>query len=365
MKNRLYILSISSFVGLVLLSSCGSKVEEVAANTAFCVSDTLMKSIEFETVQPRKVVHELRLTGKVSYNQDKLVKVFPLAGGFVKELTAELGDFVKKGQVLALVRSPEIAEYYNQQISAQSNLASAQKNYSIAEELYKTKSMSEREYLGAQRELKIAEGDLYRINQILDMYGAEGDELVYTIKAPVSGFIVNKDIALNMELRTENTTEVFTISDIENVWVLANVYESDISEVKEGYETEITTIAFPDKVYKGKIDKVFNLLDPESKVLKVRITLANKDHELKPDMFANVVVKYSEDKEMLAIPSKAVIFDKNRHFVMSFEDTCKIQTRPIELYKSTSEYTYILSGVKQGDKIISKYQLLIYDALND
>lgn len=364
MKKYLVVIAVLA-IGVVIASSCGNKEKVSNDKNTFCVSDTLMKSITFESVAPKQIEHELRLTGKVSYNQDKLVKVFPLAGGFVKELTAELGDFVRKGQVLALVRSPEIAEYYNQQISAQSNLASAQKNLTIAEELYKTKAMSERDYLAAQRELKIAEGDLYRINQILDMYGAEGDELVYTIKAPVSGFIVKKDIALNMELRTENTTEVFTISDIENVWVLANVYESDISEVKEGYETEITTIAFPDKVYKGKIDKVFNLLDPESKVLKVRVTLNNKDHQLKPDMFANVVVKYTEPRQLLAVPSKAVIFDKNRYFVMAYNDTCNIATRPIEIYKSTSSYTYIKAGVSEGDKIISKYQLLIYDALND
>ncbi len=187
----------------------------------------------------------------------------------------------------------------------------------------------------------------------------------FLVKAPSSGFVVSKDVALNMELRTEDVKPIFTISNLDNVWILANVYESDIDKVKEGYETDITTISYPDQILKGKIDKIFNVIDPETKVLRARIILGNKDFKLKPEMFASVIVKYQDTEQKMTVPSKSVIFDKNKYFVMVYKGDCDIDTREIQVYKTTQSNTYISGGLEKGEKVITKYQLLIYDALND
>jgi cobalt-zinc-cadmium efflux system membrane fusion protein len=106
-------------------------------------------------------------------------------------------------------------------------------------------------------------------------------------------------------------------------------------------------------------------LDPETKTMKVRITLDNKDLALKPEMNATVIVRYAEEEKKIAIPSSAVIFDKSRHFVMVYRGAADIETRPIEVFKGSGDTTYIGSGLKEGERVISKNQLLIYDALND
>jgi cobalt-zinc-cadmium efflux system membrane fusion protein len=192
-----------------------------------------------------------------------------------------------------------------------------------------------------------------------------GKASYYNILSPASGYVISKDVSLNMELRTEDVKPIFTISNLDNVWVMVNIYESDIDKVKEGYEAEITTISYPDKIFTGKVDKIYNLIDSESKVLKARIILNNKDYKLKPEMFANVSLRYQDTEQRLAIPTKAVIFDKNKYFVMVFKDRCQIETHEIEIYKQNTQSTYLKGGINEGEKVISKYQLLIYDALND
>ena len=362
MKNKTQYLS---FVCLLLaLASCNNETKEIAQDTKFCLTDTLKKHLETATAEIKTVENELVLTGKISFNEDKVARVFPLAGGFVKELKAELGDYVQKGQVLAWIRSPEIAGFRNEGIKATNDLRVAEKNAKIAEELYKTGTISQVELANAQRELQNAKGEGNRIADVIDMYGAKEGSL-YPIKAPISGFVVEKHIALNMELRTEDISPVFTVGNLDNVWVLANIYESDMNKVKEGIAAEITTISYPDKIFNGKIDKIFSLMDAESKVVKAKIILQNPNFMLKPEMFANVTLRFNENAQKIAVPSKAVIFDKNKHFIMVYKSDCNIETREVQLYKAMPNTTYIEKGIIAGDKIMTRYHLLVYDALND
>ena len=119
-----------------------------------------------------------------------------------------------------------------------------------------------------------------------------------------------------MMIRSDNATGLFTISDLKNVWVMANVYESNISFVKMGDSVNITTLSYPGKIFRGKIDKIMNVLDPSNKVMKLRIVLRNPDYLLKPEMFASVVVNTTENKKMLSIPARTLIFDHSQYYVL-------------------------------------------------
>ncbi len=350
-------------IAVIAVQSC--KKEEMAAlDTKFRLTETLAKEKELADVTIQTVESELTLTGKISFNEDKVARVFPLAGGFVRDLNVELGDHVKKGQVMAIIRSPEIAGFTKEGTEAESQVRVAEKNAQVASELYKSGNISEVELISSQKELENAKGELGRIQAVLDMYGA-GSGSVYPIKSPVSGVIVQKNIALNMELRTEDISPVFIVGDLDDVWVMANIYESDITKIKEGYDAEVTTISYPDKVFHGKIDKIFSLMDAESKVVKARVTLKNENFELKPEMFANVKITYKEPVQKLTIPAEALIFDKSRYFVMVYKADDDIETREVTVYKDTGKLIYIDSGLKVGEKVMTKFQLLVYDALND
>ncbi len=354
---------IITILALVTLISCNQE-ENKPVETKFSLTETLSKEKELAEVTIQTVESEITLTGKISFDEDKVARVFPLAGGFVRDLNVELGDYVKKGETMSIIRSPEIAGFTREGVAAESQVRMAEKNAQVASELYKSGNISEVELINSQKELENAKGELARIQAVLDMYGA-GTGSTYPIKSPVSGVIVSKNIALNMELRTEDISPVFIVGNLDEVWVMANIYESDITKIKEGYDAEVTTISYPDKVFHGKIDKIFNLIDVESKVVKARVTLKNNNFELKPEMFANVKVKYQEPVKKLTIPSEALIFDKSRYFVMVFKADDDIETREVTVYKDTGKLIYIDNGLKEGEKVMTKFQLLVYDALND
>lgn len=349
----------------ILLTGCfnQNKPRTDPPDTKFCIPDSLMSQIKLDTVRLKNVVNELNLIGKVTFDQEKVVHIYPLVSGNVIDVKVSLGSHVEKGQILAVIRSSEMAGAENDLVSAKSNHALAEKNYAAAADMYKSGILSEKEFTIAQNDLAKAKSELSRVNTILSIYG-NNSKPEYLVKAPISGFIVEKSVNANMQIRPDNSSNMFTISDLRNVWVLANVYESDIAGVKEKEIAEITTISYPGKKFIGQIDKVYNMLDPDNKTLKVQIKLANNDYLLKPEMFAKVMVHQTIDSSMLAISAKAVIFDRNQYWVMVYNDKCDVQTRKIDIVTSNSAYSYVRSGVKLGEKVIVNRQLLIYNAIN-
>jgi cobalt-zinc-cadmium efflux system membrane fusion protein len=352
-----------SLLVLVALAGCTSESEE-GIPSGFALSETMLREMKTHTVAETEVETELSLTGRITFNEDRVSRVFPLTGGFVQELRVELGDYVTKGSILAIVRSPDIAGFTREEVTAAGQKAAAEKRYAVSEQLFASGLISELELLDAKRDMDAAIGEFRRIQDVVDMYGVSKGAF-YPIKSPVSGYIIKKDIALNMEIRTEDISPAFVVGSLDEVWVLADVYESDIARVPVGSLVEITTLAYPDSVFRGRIDKVFNLLDPASKTMKARIVLDNKSLLLKPEMFATIRVVLPQGRQMLSIPADAVIFDKDVHFVMVLGPNDAVETRTIEIDSENSKTVYVRSGLKAGDRVIVKNQLLMYDALND
>jgi cobalt-zinc-cadmium efflux system membrane fusion protein len=188
---------------------------------------------------------------------------------------------------------------------------------------------------------------------------------IYNLTASMSGFIVKKDISPNEQIRSDNSNALFSIAEINEVWAMANVNESDIPLIQNGYVANVSTLSYPDQIYKGKIDKIFTTIDPDTKAMKVRIRIPNTDYKLKPEMNATINVEYSENSKMISIPSSAVIFDKSKNWVMIYKDRSNIETRQVEVYRQLGNVTYLSHGLQKGEKVISKNGMLIYDALND
>ncbi|MBL7735752.1 MAG: efflux RND transporter periplasmic adaptor subunit [Chitinophagaceae bacterium] len=348
-----------------LVFSCKRPVSQDAANTPFCLTDTLQNKIAIAEVKKESVKNSILLSGKIEANEDKWVKVYPVVGGVVQEMKVQLGDYVKKGQVLAVIHSSEIADLQSQLSASQSNVATAEKALIANKEMFASGLATERDVSTAENELNKARSELLRNKQINNIYGARGNAL-QTITAPISGYIIEKNVTDKMQYRVDGSQPFFIISNLDEVWVMASVFESDIAKIKEGYDANINVIAYKDRVFHGKVDRMFAILDPQSRVMKVRIRIKNEDNLLKPEMFAQINILYnSADNELPAIPSGAVVFSNNKNYVMVYRNNCDIETREIDVFQTIGETSYINAGLEPGEKIITRYQLLIYDALND
>ncbi|MCW5912415.1 MAG: efflux RND transporter periplasmic adaptor subunit [Cyclobacteriaceae bacterium] len=349
---------------VLLLLACADEKKYEDNGVAFSISDTMLANCEFYEASEQPVKNDIRLFGKITVDNNKMARVNSIVGGHVLTVNAELGDYVKQGQVLATVRSSEVAEFQRQLLDAQSDVAVAEKNLQVTKELFEGKLNAERDVNAAEKELVKAKAELARINEVYAIYKLS-DGSTYNILAPISGFVLEKDIFPNEQLRGDVSEALFSISEINEVWALANVSESDISKIQLGYDAEVRTLGFPDKVYKGKIDKIFNTIDPETKAMKVRVRIPNESFQLKPEMMATVNVIFTENKKLVAVPSSSIIFDKSKNWVMVFKDRQNIETRNVEVYRQLGDITYLSEGLQQGEKVISKNGLFVYDAIND
>ena len=346
------------------VSACSEAVAVEEENKAFVMTDTMLERISLDTVQNQPVRNLLHLNGKIAADENRLVEVYPIVGGNVVSVGVELGDYVKKGQTLAVIKSSEVAELERQYIDAQSDVQLGQKRLKVQQDLFDAKLTSEMELVTASRELEKAQTALKRIKETFAIYHFEkGSE--YHIKAPTSGFVIYKNLNRDMTLPSERTEHVFTVAELDEIWVLANVYESEAGRVSEGMDAEITTLSYPDEVLKGKVDKIFNVIDPQTKTMRVRIKLANPGFKLKPEMLAMVKLRNTETLVLPAVPAQALIFDHSKEYVMVYKNRFNLETRQVEVHKTSADMAWIKSGLQPGEVIISKNQLYIYDALND
>lgn len=328
------------------------------------LSDTMMHRIQIDSVQVQPIRSELTLVGKIVADENRVIKVYPLVGGNVETVKVELGDYVHKGQTLAVIRSGEVADLERQSLQAQSALLLAEKNLLVAQDMFESKLTAQPQVVAARQEVDKAKAEVSRIREVFSIYGL-GKTSTYTVKAPIDGFVIEKNVNQNMQLRSDNADNLFTIGQISDVWVLANVNESDINQVRLGMKADVQTLSYPDRVFGGKVDKVFSVLDPATKALTIRIRLANTDLKLKPEMHATVTLRYEEGGQMATVPSGAVIFDRSKNYVMVFRSRTDIETREVMLLKSLGKVAYVRTGLKPGERVISQNQLLVYDALND
>lgn len=349
---------------LLTLLSCNKNQSIDKTNQTFVLSDKMLATTKVETSQILPLQNELNFYGKITADNNKMIEIFPVVGGSVTKVFVELGDYVTKGQLLATIRSTEVAGFEKELDDAKNDVIVATNYVKVAQELFEGKLTAEREVIEAKSNLDKALSQLHRIQETYKIYNIK-DGATFEVRSPLSGFVIQKNINQDMLLRSDKSDNIFDIAEIDNVWAIANINESDINQVKLGIHASVSTLSYPDKTFNGKVDKIFNIIDPETKAMKVRIKLTNTDYLLKPEMRATIKLSYYEDVNMVSIPSKAIIFDKSKNFVMIYKDKKNIETRQVDVFRQVKDIAFIRSGLKEGEKVITENQLLIYDALND
>ncbi len=356
MNKRFFIL----LQATLLLGACEEKTAPKAV--AFSMSKEMQQRCERDTVKYRNVRSELRLFGNIAADNNNVAQIDPVVSGLVKEIRVELGDYVQQGQVLAIIQSREVAGFRKELLDAVSSVEVAEKKLLVARELHAGKLNSEKDIIVAEKKLEREQAELARIREIYKIYSlSSGSD--FRIVAPISGFVVLRQINKNEQIKAENDEPLFRIARIDEVWALANVSESDISKVKLGQQASIRTLAFPDRTFEGKIDKIFNAIDPSSRSMKVRISLDNPDYSLKPDMHCVVNVYQPEKEQMLSIPASALIFDRNRYWTVVYRSPKETEIREVSVFTQSKDLAFISRGLEEHEVVISKNALLIYNAL--
>lgn len=364
MKNTIATLSL---LALITLQSCTEKTAETTPVTEpkFCLDKELKSKITIDTLKKEPITETITLTGNVSYNTDNVVQFTSLISGVVTKTYFSLGDYVKKGQVLAEIKSTELNGLQSENRSLQSQLAVAQRQLQSTKSMFQDGIASQKDLLSAENDVNVLKSSLENIRENLNLYSASSEKSVFQIKAPGNGYIVEKNMSTGMQISSESQS-LFTISDLNEVWVMVNIYATNMQSIKENMAVKIKTLAYPDEIFNGKISSLSNVFDSEERVLKARIVMQNKDLKLKPGMSADIIInKEVSDKQAVAVPNKAMIFDNNRNFLLVYKDDCNLEVREVEPSAKNDQVLYFDKGIQENEKIITKNQLLIYERLKN
>jgi len=356
--NKILIIPVFA-IAAATFTACSSNQAEPARNPN-AVWDSVVKNIQTAKATEETPADAIKLNGKIQANEEHQAKIYALVSGKITSVSAALGDKVQKGQTLAVLQSTEVANVSNDVALAESNVAITKKTMESTKELYQGNLATERDYLAAQVEYNKALSELNRAKQVSAITG--GKNSVFVLTSPISGYVIEKNITNNSQVRQDNNNPLFSVADLSSVWIMANVYESDIDHIQLGDAVKVTTLANPDKEYDGKIDKIYNVLDPATRTMKVRISMTNPNNELKPEMFVTVKVNVKPTDKMVSIPSQSIVLDNSKNYVVVKQGN-DLKIKEIQLVKRADPKAYV-KGLSEGEEVVTNSQVFIYQALN-
>jgi membrane fusion protein, heavy metal efflux system len=348
------------------MTSYSAQASKAATPELFTIPQDQMSHVQVVTVEPTKMTRTLRLTGSVAYNAFETTPVVSQVGGPVTRILVLPGDHVKQGQPMLEVSSPDYSQLLDTYLKAADASRLADRNYARAQDLYQHQAIAERDLQQAESDRNQARADLNAAEQGLKILGVKDPNSLANaaataeipVLAPISGEVVERLVSPGQVLQA-GQTQAFTISNMGTVWVLANIYQTDLAYVHTGDDVVVQTDAYPD-IFHGRISYVSPALDPNTRTLQARIVVDNKGEKLKRDMYCTVTVTAGTVNNAIAVPDAAVLRDdENLPFVYVENGTNQFGRRSVRIGESTNGKTQILSGLSTGDKVVGNGSLFL------
>jgi membrane fusion protein, heavy metal efflux system len=301
--------------------------------------------------------------GVVEADPARTITVLPPGAGRVHELKVSLGDRVSKGQVLALIDSPDLAQAYDDNDKAASLARLGAKNLKYQEEQFKIGAAAQRDLDQARSDNEQAVAEYTRTREHLRAMGADenarGDARLLAVRAPRPGCIITLTTAPGTTIN-DATQPIMTLADLSVVWVTALVAEKDIANVKANQSAEINVDAYPARTLHGKVLFVSDVMESDSRRNKTRIAFDNPDLFLKPNMFATVILKAPALRRVV-LPSSALLMNNDRTTVFIATAPWTFERRAVQPILEESSQVAISSGVAPGEQVVVKGGILLND----
>ena len=308
-----------------------------------------------ETATQYQAPSQLSVTGTVFPDISRTVPVISLASGRIVDIRVRLGDTVRKGQLLMRVRSDDISGGFDAYRKAISDELLARKQLDRAKLLYEHGAIAQQDLEVAQDNEDDAKTTLDTATEHLHLLGSDPNDPkgLVDITAPVSGVITDQEVAIGAAVQAYSTPNPFTISDLTSVWIVCDVYENDMANVRMGQPVDIKLNAYPDKVLKGTISNIGSILDPNIRTAKVRIELANPSGMMRPGMYGTATLFGKEKRTYTAVPASAIVHlhDRDWVFIPLQEKFKRVQVVSGEQLPNNMQE--ILSGLQPGQQVVT------------
>jgi cobalt-zinc-cadmium efflux system membrane fusion protein len=306
---------------------------------------------------------KLVLPGVVESDPARTAAVLTPLGGRVIALKVSLGDRVARGQVLAVVDSPDLGQAYDDYDKAADTVKLTEKNLGRQEAQNKLGTASDRDLDQARSDHAQAVAEYTRTQARLKILGvplgSASSSRLLTVTAPVDGSITALAVASG-NMINDPTQPLMTIADLSTVWVTALVPEKDVASVSKNQDAEVSLMAYPDRVLHGKVLFVSAVIEPDSRRNKFRIAFANPDYALKPNMFAAVTLSGPAHSQVV-LPSSALLMNNDRTSVFVATAPWTFERRTVDPQLEEGSLVAIRSGVEAGEQVVVKGGILLND----
>ncbi|CAN5556190.1 efflux RND transporter periplasmic adaptor subunit [soil metagenome] len=385
-------LAIAAFGGACSTSTPSATAVTSASPAASAPPSQVSSGIEVEIVTPQPIEGAIVASGKVLVTDDHTASIGPVHEGRIVKLYAGQGSVVAKGQKLADLESADIDEAEADYLKALSDEENArrtaaaeikfnQENYDRTKLLFDKEITAGKNLQQAVHDLELAKANAANATSsakvtvanarrhllILGLKESVIDSLaskqnlassVFSLNAPISGVVVERTGSIGSTVGTD--ANLFKIMDLSSVWIDANVFEKDLQRVRQGQAVKITVPSFPESPFYGKVILITSIVDPETRTIRVRTEVPNRDGRLKPDMFANVEIITTAKRSAFSIPLSAVLDDGGRSVVF-VADGNEYKKKDVTLGIKSDDRVEITDGLKEGDKVVVKGNYLLME----
>lgn len=294
---------------------------------------------------------EARLPGRLVWNEDRTVRVYPQLGGRVSRILAEVGAAVKAGQPLAVLASPDFGLAEAESQKAQADLAVARKARERSRELLAAGVVAQKDWEQADADAARAQAEANRASKRLAVLGGGGDGS-YSLKSPLAGVVVERNLNPGQEFRPDQTVPpLFVVTDPASLWVQIDASEADLAGLRSGEQFSIEAKQYPGERFTGTIRHVADFVDPVSRTVKVRGEVANPDRRLKGEMFVNALVNVPA-KAVVRVPAAAVFLMGDKRYVLVEEGKGRYLRRELQAGPERDGWVEAVSGVADGERVV-------------
>ena len=326
-------------------------------------------------VGEQQVGRSLVTSGRVTFDDTRVAHVFSPVTGRVVGIVAPLGGRVSRGAPLAVIDSPDLGSAHSDLLKAQADLTAAERDFQRQKELYEAHAGAQRDLEAAEDSYRRAKAELERAREktrMLRVPEAEAVTQSFTLRSPIDGRVIARNVNPGTEIQGQysggNAVELYTVGEMDSVWVLADVYEVDLPRVRQGAAAGVTVVSYPGRTFEGTVDWISGALDPAAHTARVRCTIANPQGELRAEMFATVTIAV-EDRRALAVPRDAVLRLGDQTVV--FVEKGRVGPGPVRFEKRVvtvaddgeGRWVPVLSGLAAGENVVTSGTILLAGAL--
>lgn len=362
MTRRFLMAALLTLPVFVMTGARAAPAPEAAPSGEVRLTQDQIKLIELATepAQPGTISPELLLNGEVMPDQNRIVDILPRSAGIVRDVPRHLGDTVSTGDTLAVIESSTIAEAEANYLTARSKLALMQARAAREASLRAKRITSEQEYQVARQAAEQAAVELRAAERKLTLLGLDPAKAVemptgvsprMPVRAPIDGTLIERRV--NVGDQVSDSTPLFRLANLDHVWVIASVFARDIGKVALGQPASVIVEGYPERRFEGKVTWISDIVDQQTRTLKIRVELDNAEHMLRPGSFAGVTIR-PHPANVLAIPVSAVQRQKDQAYVFVEAAPGVFRKRPVILGNRGRSRVEVVSGLQPGEKVVSQ-----------